>query len=262
MTYPGRVIIIGRDPSGEHDVIIYAVTGRSPSSRARRLVHDGDGAVRTEVTDPEMLRGGNERLLLYHCLRPFPGGLAVSNGAQTDLIRETARNLAEEPASPSTGVAQSKEPPPPPAGEILRRAFRQPHLISGVDVTAYEPDAPAYTPRISGCLAGDAALAIVRRRPDGRPDRQHFPVPPETGRGRMLATYRGENCDPLPAFEGNPREVGLGEETPKMTAAAVYRALGPEDAGQDLRVGVAALFRHVRSGELEAAVINRTEETG
>jgi len=223
------------------------------------LIHDGDGAVRTEVTDPDLIRGGNEKLLLYHCLRPFPGGLAVSNGAQTDLIRETAVGLA-------------KESPPASAAEILRQAFQQPHLISGVDVTCYEPDAPAYTPRISGCLAGDAGLAIVRRLPGGDRQREYFPVPLEPGRGRMLATYGGENRDPLPAFVGDPVEVGLTETTPGETVEAVYRALGPKETvsraadpkggGADLRVGAAALFRHVRTGGLETAVINRTEEPG
>lgn len=266
MVYPGRVIIIGRTPDGRHDVVVYAVTGRSPSSRARRLVHDGGGTIRTEVTDPDLLPGGNEKLLLYRCLRPFPGGLAVSNGAQTDQIAETARGLAAEPAG---AEAPSGKPVLPPAVEILRRAFRRPHLISGIDVTAYEPDASAYTPRISGCLADDAALAIIRRLPGGDPDRQYFAVPLVPGQGRLLATYNGENRDPLPAFRGDPREVGIAGKTPQETAEAVFEALGPstdhtpesapDGGGPDLRVGVAVIFRYRQTGELETAVINRTK---
>ena len=207
MIYPGRAIIIGRDPGGRRDVVIYAATGRSSSSRARRLVHDGGGTVRTEVTDPDLLGGGNEKLLLYHCLRPFSGGLAVSNGAQTDLIAETAPSMAGRQTGPVDAGARQKEPPLPSAVEILRRALRQPRRISGIDVTSFEPDAPTYTPRISGCLSGDAALAIVRRLPDGKPQQQYFPVPLEPGQGRLLATYAGANRDPLSPFEGNPLAV-------------------------------------------------------
>ena len=39
MEYPGRVIVIGKSPQGD-DVIMYAITGRSPSSQARRLEID------------------------------------------------------------------------------------------------------------------------------------------------------------------------------------------------------------------------------
>jgi len=282
MVYPGRVIIIGRTPDGRHDVVIYAVTGRSPSSRARRLVHEGSGTVRTGVTDPDLPGGGNEKLLLYRCLRPFPGGLAVSNGVQTDLIAETACRLAAEQTTRLGREVLQSEPPAapaeqqrprkfslPPAVKILQQAFRQPHHISGVDVTTYEPDAPAFTPRISGCLAGDAGLAIARRLPDGRPRRQFFPVPLIPGQGRLLATYTGEDGDPLPSFEGEPRPVGLAEQIPQETAAAVFEALGPKEtlsrtadlksAGLDRRVGVAALFRDRRSGQLDVAIVNRTE---
>jgi len=275
MAYPGRIIIIGRDPSGKRDVVVYAVTGRSPSSRARRLALEIDGTVRTEVTDPELLRGGNEQLLLYRCLRPFPGGLAVSNGAQTDLIAETAQAAAGEPAVD----AQLGKPAFLPAVEILQRAFREPHLVFGVDVTAYEPDPPAFTPRISGCLTSDAGLAIVRRLPDGGPERRYFPVPLIPGEGRLLATYAGEYRDPLPPFEGNPQEVELTGKGPQQTAEAVFEALGPKrgphratvpnvgsvrspassDEGPDLRVGVAVLFRDRETGRPEAAIINRTE---
>ena len=36
MVYPGRIIIIGSSPAGD-DIVLYAVTGRSPSSQARRF---------------------------------------------------------------------------------------------------------------------------------------------------------------------------------------------------------------------------------
>jgi IMP cyclohydrolase len=246
INYPGRIIIIGRDGTGEHDVVAYGVTGRSPSSQARRLVHDGDGTVRTEVTDPEVLREGNEQLLIYRCMRPLPGGLAVSNGAQTDLVWETARDL----------LANT---PPPPAAEILRHALDRTCEIDGIDLNVYEPDPPAFTPRISGLVTGDAALAIIRRADDGSTRKDIYGVPLTPGRGRLLATYAGNRTDPLPAFEGPPVAVGLTGETPQETAELVYQALEPWLYYEDLRVGVAVLFRQVRTGRIDAAIINRVE---
>ena len=43
LEYPGRLIVIGAPEGGAGAAIVYAITGRSPSSQARRLVHrDGD----------------------------------------------------------------------------------------------------------------------------------------------------------------------------------------------------------------------------
>jgi IMP cyclohydrolase len=244
MEYPGRLIIVGRDPAGEHDVVIYAVTGRSPSSQARRLMLDDDGSIHTMVTDPEILPSGNEKLLLYTCLRSFPGGLAVSNGAQTDLIVRTAQAFSGHGAMPA------------PA-EILLQAFSEPHMVDGIDLTSYEPDRPTFTPRIGGCIANGAALAIVRRAEDGSAARNYFKAPLEPGRGKLMATYSGENVDPLPSFRGQPVEIKIGCRTARELAEAVYSALGPAGAGNDFRVGVAAVLYSRERGKMNTFIINR-----
>jgi IMP cyclohydrolase len=246
MEYPGRIIIIGRDTAGENDVVVYAITGRSPASRARRLAWDGGETVRTEVTDPDQLNRGNEKLLIYNCVRAFPDGLAVSNGAQTDLIWETAHRLIHEKASPD-------------ALEVLNIAFNRPHQLSGMDLTSYEPDAPVFTPRIGGCITRNAALSIIRRLPDGSPDRAHFQVPWHPGRGRLLATYAGQNRDPLPSFRGVPADVELIGTTVEELSETVYAVLGPGNSAVDLRVGVAVLFRNCLTGALSLSIINRAE---
>ena len=50
MEYPGRMIILGRNREGTHVVVLYAVTGRSPSSQARKMDVRKDG-IWTEPTD-------------------------------------------------------------------------------------------------------------------------------------------------------------------------------------------------------------------
>jgi IMP cyclohydrolase len=230
LAYPGRLIIIGRDPSGGHVVVAYAVTGRSPSSQARELVRRGT-AVWTRPTDPEVLAKGNPDLLVYPAL-DLRGGIAVSNGKQTADI---------DPLSS-----------PSPAGV----------LASGLRSWTYEPDEPIFTPRISGCVlvGGESGLNIIRRGPDGLAERTTFEFFPERGKGRMISTYDGPNANPLPVFRGEPIAVDLAETTARAVAEAVYASLGPEPGAPDLRVAVACLF--ARADDLAPAglaLVNRQE---
>ncbi|HEX2694542.1 MAG TPA: IMP cyclohydrolase, partial [Acidobacteriota bacterium] len=55
MEYPGRIIVIGRAPAGSRTAVIYAITGRSPSSQARKLEWREDG-VWVRPTDEEALK--------------------------------------------------------------------------------------------------------------------------------------------------------------------------------------------------------------
>jgi IMP cyclohydrolase len=232
MAYPGRLIIIGRDASGERAVVVYAVTGRSPSSQARELVRQGD-SVWTRPTDPEVLARGNPDLLVYPAL-VFGRGIAVSNGKQT----------ADIPLGGGTGPVAALE--------------------AGLRTWTYEPDSPIYTPRISGCvLSGpSAALSIIRRGPGGAAERIFHEFVPEPGEGRMISTYAGENADPLPSFRGDPRILALSESTAEATAKAVFEALGPKSGGPDFRVAVACAFaRPVDPSGLDLAIINRHERT-
>ena len=232
MVYPGRLIIIGRDPSGERVVVIYAVTGRSASSQARELIRQGS-AVWTRPTDPEVLAKGNPDLLVYPAL-VFGRGIAVSNGKQTaDIALEGA-------AGPAAA------------------------LEAGLRTWSFEPDAPNFTPRISGCVlpGGAAALSIIRRTADGTAERLVVEFTPVSGEGRMISTYSGENADPLPSFHGEPQSVELLEPTARATANAIDEALGPKSCGPDFRVAVACAFAGAGDlSGLDLAIINHHERT-
>lgn len=232
MEYPGRLIVLGRSRRGGHAVVVYAVTGRSPSSQARELVRRGD-AVWTRPTDPAVLAKGDPDLLVYPAL-VFGRGIAVSNGKQTADIR-----LGGSPSAAGT-------------------------LESGLRAWSYEPDAPIFTPRISGCvLPGPvAALCVIRRGADGEAERIFYEFTPAPGEGRLISTYTGENVNPLPSFRGEPEILTLSEPSAEATAAAVYEALGPKPGAPDFRVAVACVF--VRPGdpaEPDLAIINRRERT-
>jgi len=232
MEYPGRVIALGRDPSDTFDVIVYAVTGRSPSSQARRLEREGKSVV-TKPTDPEVLKTGNPDLLVYPAII-LSGRAAVSNGKQTEDVARAA---------------------PGP-------------LISSLDTSlarwSFEPDAPIFTPRISGLLGPDgrAALCSIKRAGDGSPRRQYFEWTLASGRAEMIATYAGPNVNPLPVFFGEPLPLELVRDSAEDTASDFYEALGPEGGAADFRVAVACAFvSRIEPSRTSVFVINRHERT-
>ena len=233
MTYPGRVIILGKDRSNQHVVVVYVITGRSPSSQARKIEFECDCAW-VKPTDEEILQKGDPDLLIYPAIC-IGTGIAVSNGKQT---QDVAAGLKK-------GV---------PLMQALEESLQN---------WNYEPDAPNYTPRISGCLVDmdTGALSILKRAEDGRTHRQYFDFPLLPGSGYMIATYTGENKDPLPSFTGEPRLVQLVGQSPQAVAAGVNEALAPEDPDKDFRVSTACVFAgDLERKKTEVAVINRQEK--
>ncbi|HVP90949.1 MAG TPA: IMP cyclohydrolase [Terriglobales bacterium] len=233
LEYPGRLIILGTATNGRR-VVVYAITGRSPSSQARALVFR-DRGVWVRPTDEETLRKGNIDLLVYPAVLFDDRGVAVSNGRQTADI--------------ASGLAASGDPVAVLAGALAK--------------WDYEPDAPIFTPRISGCLAGGrAGLSLVRRGPDGATLRSYFEVTSRPGAGRLVSTYEGPNREPLPSFEGEPRDARLEGATARETVEAVYEALAPRAGGRDFRVAAACAFIDPAKVEgFDLHIINRHERT-
>ncbi len=254
--YLGRLIIIGRNRGGNNDIIVYAVTGRSESSRARILIEYDDGTIGTDVTDTEQLEKGNHKLLIYNCIRRFHDQFIVSNGAQTDVIF----NVMEE--------LRAKDVCKTPIG-ILVAAFERPYLVRGakkeelIDLTCYEPDAPTFTPRISGVLTREGAAMSITRWAEGSAIRSFFEIPLLNGKGRALATYEGENVPTghkLPSFKGEPLDVDLDGTTPEDVTNDVYQALAPKVPGKDFRVGVATVFYERAFNKMSNSIINKNEK--
>ena len=230
--YPGRIIIIGKDNVGENIVVIYALTGRSPSSQARMLSREGD-TLWVRPIEEEILRQGRIELLVYPAIC-LSQGIAVSNGKQSLDIKSR--------------LAHSQNP-----SEILTSA------LSNWD---YEPDPPIYTPRISGCVVASmrAALSVIKRGEDGSSIRNIFEVPLIERKGWMISTYQGENKDLVEPFSGEPQELEFDQNNPNDMAEAVYKALAPREGEKDLRVAVACVFSpNIEKGEFDVSIINRIE---
>jgi len=234
MDYPGRVIILGRSRDGK-TVVVYAITGRSPSSQARKLEWSDDG-VWVRPTDEETLKKGHVDLLVYPAMLFFPGGVAVSNGKQTVDVRRALEHGSN------------------------------PLLVLSASLIAweYEPDPPNFTPRISGSIlpGPKAALNIIKRGTDGAAVRDSFEVTLLPGKGKMISTYDGVNKDPLRSFAGDPLNVNIDGTDSAQTAEAIYESLKPSGAGPDFRVAVACLFAgDIAENQYEVSIINRHERT-
>jgi IMP cyclohydrolase len=234
MEYPGRIIILGQSRDGK-TVVVYAITGRSPSSQARKLEWSEDG-VWVRPTDEETLKKGHVDLLVYPAMLYFPGGVAVSNGKQTADV-----------------------------GRALGKASNPLSVLSASLIAwEYEPDAPIFTPRISGCIlpGPKAALNIIKRGTDGAAVRGSFEVTLLPGKGKMISTYNGVNKDPLRPFAGKPLNVNIDGADSARTAKAVYESLKPSGAGPDFRVAVACLYAgDIAGNQYEVSIINRHERT-
>jgi IMP cyclohydrolase len=230
--YPGRIIVIGKDNTGKNVFVIYAITGRSPSSQARKLSREGN-TLWVNPTEEGILRQGKVELLVYPAIC-LSQGIAVSNGRQTLDIKSR--------------LAHSQNP-----SEIL---------ASALSSWNYEPDPPIYTPRISGCVVNSqrAALSIIKRGEDGSSLRNIFEVPLIEGKGWMISTYQGENRDPVEPFSGEPQELEINQDNPNDLAEAFYEALAPRKGERDFRVAVACVFSPgIDAGKFAVSIINRIE---
>lgn len=177
-TYPGRGIVIGLSEDGQAAVCAYFIMGRSSNSRNRVFVADGAG-LRTQAFDPSKIE--DPSLIIYSPVRIFGDKTIVTNGDQTDTIYDFLQK-----------------------GQTFEDALR---------TRSFEPDAPNYTPRISGLLdfsSGFSYVLSILKSDEGDPrDCLRFtfsyerPVP---GTAHFLHTYEHDG-DPLPSFSGEPKKV-------------------------------------------------------
>jgi IMP cyclohydrolase len=234
MEYPGRIIIIGKSLAGK-TVVVYAITGRSPASQARKLEWREDG-VWVRPTDEETLKKGSVDLLVYPAMLYHPGGVAVSNGKQTADIRRALERATNPLSVLSASLAAWK----------------------------YEPDAPIFTPRISGCVlpGPKAALNLIKRGTGDAAVRNSFEIMFLPGKGKIISTYDGVNRDPLRSFPGEPLDADIEGADSAQTAEAVYESLKPPGGGPDFRVAVACLYAgDIARNQYVFSIINRCERT-
>lgn len=184
--YPGRFLVLGKDSFG-YDVVVYGITGRSPSSQNRELVVDRN-IIKTAVHD-EDLGVGNSDLTIYNAFRFVNRGservFTVSNGRQTDPIAEYVRD-------------------------------NKPDLLIPFQSWPHEPDG-LKTPRIAGIIVPNGSpkyyLGMARYKEGVLCNTEHKvwtfkDNEVNFGKGLYIATYQGEVDSPQ-AFDSDPIEVPI-----------------------------------------------------
>ena len=222
-SYPGRGIVIGKSADGKYAVTAYFIMGRSENSRNRVFVEDGEG-IRTQAFDPSKL--SDPSLIIYAPVRVLGNKTIVTNGDQTDTIYE---------------------------GMDRQLTFEQ-----SLRSREFEPDAPNYTPRISGIMhiengRYNYAMSILKSN-NGNPDacnRYTFAYEnPVAGEAHFIHTYMGDG-NPLPSFEGEPKLVDLEGDIDTFTNM-VWENLNEEN-----KVSLFVRYIDLETGKYETRIVNK-----
>ena len=221
--YPGRGIVIGRSKDGTKAVAGYFIMGRSQNSRNRVFVEEGEG-IRTQAFDPSKLE--DPSLIIYAPVRVLGNKTIVTNGDQTDTIYE---------------------------GMDRQLTFEQ-----SLRSREFEPDAPNYTPRISGIMHIENgkysyAMSILKSN-NGNPDScNRYTFAYENcvaGEGHFIHTYK---CDgnPLPSFEGEPKLIAIPDDMETFTET-LWNSLN-----EDNKVSLFVRYIDIATGKYETKIVNK-----
>ena len=218
--YPGRGIVLGVTPEGSQAVAAYFIMGRSVNSRNRVFVREPDG-IRTEAYDPSLMQ--DPHLIIYHPVRELGQGLIVTNGDQTDTIREY---LAK--------------------GESWEAALR---------TRQFEDDDPNWTPRISGIQAGDGSykMSILKAAdPEGTACARYFYEYPATaGLGHFLHTYVCDGNPVIPTFQGEPERTAIPDDIDDFTDELW------SNLDADNKISLFVRYTNLKTGEIQQRIRNK-----
>ena len=223
-SYVGRGIVIGKSADGSKACSAYFIMGRSANSR-NRIFTEKDGAVYTEPFDASKVE--DPSLIIYAAVREYENKLIVTNGDQTDTIYDYIKD-----------------------GKCFKCAL---------STREFEPDAPNYTPRISGMLTFENQdftyeMSILKSADaEGSAcNRYIFSYNPLPGLGHFIHTYV---CDgnPIPTFQGEPERVMIPDSIDQFTDA-LWGAL---DA--DNKISLYVRYTDLASGKVESRLINKNQ---
>ncbi len=224
-SYPGRGIVIGRSEDGRSAVAAYFIMGRSVNSRNRIFVPEGEG-IRTQAFDPSKME--DPSLIIYAPVRVLGTNTIITNGDQTDTVYE--------------GLKAGKT-----FGESLK-------------IREFEPDAPNYTPRISGLIdvrGGEYEYKMnILKSADGDPsscERFTFSYEnPKAGEGHFIHTYLSDG-NPLPSFEGEPVRVDIKGGIDEFTR------LVWENLNEENKVSLFVRYIDISTGAALTRIVNKNK---
>ena len=222
--YVGRGIAVGMTGDGKTAVTAYFIMGRSENSRNRIFVEEGeDLMIRTfdvsKVEDPW--------LIIYYPVRLVGQKLIVTNGDQTDTIRDFLQE-----------------------GGSFEEALR---------TRAFEPDGPNWTPRISGLLCFEDGFRYkmsILKSADAAGSacsRYFFEYPGIPGQGHFLHTYMTDGS-PIPTFCGEPERITVPEDIDAF-AEEIWTSLN-----EDNKISLYVRYTDIATGAAVSRMINKWEE--
>ena len=222
--YVGRGIVIGKSADGKRAAVAYFIMGRSENSR-NRVFTIKDGAVFTEPFDASKVE--DPSLIIYAALRDIDNKLIVTNGDQTDTIYDFVKD-----------------------GKCFGAA---------VKTREFEPDAPNFTPRISGMLTfanGDFAykMSILKSLDEVGSDcaRYTFDYPSKAGLGHFIHTYVTDG-NPIPTFQGEPERVAIPDDIDVLTTDIW------EHLDADNKISLYVRYVDLADGSYEERLINKNK---
>lgn len=225
-TYPGRGIILGKSADGTKAMIAYFIMGRSENSR-NRIFEKFENGMRTKAFDESKL--SDPSLIIYNPYLKLGDTDIITNGDQTNTIYDFMKE-----------------------GSTFEEAL---------STREFEPDAPNFTPRISGAVYYGFAKKMftyklsILKSANGRPEacnRYFYNYVPENGIGHFIHTYKC-NGNPIPSFYGEPEEVAL-PNTANELADLVW-----ENLNADNKVSLFIRTVDLASGEAEEIIINKNK---
>ena len=219
--YPGRGIIIGKSSDGKKAVFAYFIMGRSENSRNRVFVENDLEVIihpfdESKVEDPS--------LIIYSPIRVLGNKTVVTNGDQTDTIIDFLSK-----------------------GSTFENAL---------ETRCFEPDAPNYTPRISGLLDFEEGFSYklsILKAADANGEgcnRFTYTYHPTSGAGHFIHTY-ASNGNPLLSFAGEPELIAVGSDIDVFTWL-IWRHLNADN-----RVSLYVRFTDIESGATESRMVNK-----
>ena len=223
-TYPGRGIVIGASKDGKKAMIAYFIMGRSVNSR-NRIFERFEGGMRTKAYDESKL--SDPSLVIYNPFLTLDNIDIITNGDQTNTVYDFVKD-----------------------GKTFEEALA---------TREYEPDAPNFTPRISGIIHyGESAFTYklsILKSANGNPEvcnRFYYDYKPRAGVGHFIHTYKCDG-DPIPSFYGEPEEIAL-PNTAEELADLCWNNLN-----EDNKVSLFVRTVDLESGKETEIIINKNK---
>ena len=220
--YVGRGIVIGKSSDGKKAATAYFIMGRSENSR-NRVFTVKNGEVFTEPFDASKVE--DPSLIIYAALRKFENKLIVTNGDQTDTVYD---------------------------GIVTGKSFSE-----SLESREFEPDAPNFTPRISGMLTfGENdfkyEMSILKSLDENGSDcaRYTFSYPSKAGLGHFIHTYVTDG-NPIPTFQGEPERVAIPDSIDEF-ADEIWNYLDENN-----KISLYVRYTDLTDGSYEEKLINK-----